>query len=281
MGYRFLLVAVVAVLAFGCKSSDRTLELPDRVLKIGGAVQVVPAGAFPIAFSADGRRMLTVTELSRDQLAAEIRSLETGEQIESFSLPQHAYPIMFSNDEASVICVAETGVGVLDIETGRIEIRITQGNLTPIARNFNHTITVFSTEFGFAAINCAGSVIESRNQPLFDQYGNAWANGGNWTVLSKSGNFESRNQRPEYLVGDQQKLLGSLRLALDRRTIKRNGANAEVGIIWLDHGAGRTAKSAMAFSGPDIYEVGFVPQRNSIWVISADGGYLVPYTVDP
>jgi hypothetical protein len=281
MKVRILLVALVAGLAFGCKTSDRTLDLTDGWLKLGAATQVAPAGTFPVAFSSDGQRILTVAELSPDQIVGEIRSFKTNEQFASFTMPNHAYPIMFSRDPSSVICVTENGVGVLDIDGGKVENRIAGGNLTPIARNFNHTITVFSTEFGFAAINCVGAVIESRTQPMFDEYGNAWTNGRNWTVLSKTDNFEGRNRRPAYLVKDQQKLLGSLQLVLDRRTIERNGANAEVGIVWLDHGTGKAAKSAMVFSGADIYEAGFVPQRNSIWIVSADGSYLVPFTVDP
>ncbi|MBA3725310.1 MAG: hypothetical protein H0W86_02395 [Armatimonadetes bacterium] len=242
-------------------------------------MQIKPIGAMPLAFSADGERMILGHGLTSDRATVEVRNVDTDEVLYTQRPLKDSYPAMFRHDLLALYCVAPDAIIEMSLETGETRKLIEVEKPAAISHNFDQTITVFWSEQGFMALNSQGEILRSSRQPLFDQYGDAWTRAKDgWTKLGRSGRPVSQQSRPAYLVEDQSLLRGRMKLFTDQKDFERRGATAYISTIWLDHARARgSSRSALVFAGPDVNEMGFVPRRDMVWVASADGGYLVSW----
>jgi hypothetical protein len=280
----WLLLPVIAFLLGACKRSDRTLELPGNTLTLVAPAQLRPTGAVPLAFDRRGELMVVMHESEEaddaDELEVEIRSVQTSET-EGSRKRVDAFPFMFRDDSAALYCVNQDGILELDLTSNATRL-LNEGSYLPKARNAAQTISVLEGQRSrFLAINSKGDILLSTGQPAFDQFGNAWAKTSNgWNMLGPRQSAIHRPSRPTYLVTDQSGLRGAMQLVTKKDTITRRGADALVSTIWLDHSqAMGDRRSALVFAGADVLYAGFVPNKNLVWVITAESSYVVPFTL--
>jgi hypothetical protein len=138
-------------------------------------------------------------------------------------------------------------------------------------------------------------VVPTANFQGFDTFGRAWIKyGRDWQVLDRSGSVRLESKRPRYLAPDQSKVRGSRSLTKTESTMSYQGSEANVACIWLtdDRSVPYAAKkreinlsppgsTALVFAGADIYEYGFVPNRDLVYVVSDPGVFVIPYSVKP
>lgn len=78
-----------------------------------------------------------------------------------------------------------------------------------------------------------------------------------------------------------------MHLVETKRQMAFKDAHANVSCIWLYSDRGFRGKessprgsAALVFTGADIREFGFMPGRQTVFIVSGLGNYLVPFQVD-
>jgi hypothetical protein len=283
----------------GCTGSDRKIFLGESEITTENPVQYM-SDAFLLASSRDGAEIATVS-MAR---TITVWDTETRKSLGTTSIDKvHAAPMMFSSGGTIVYVASDHGYFAWRYATGeKIKIASESPNW-PAAWNSDRSIAFaqWKSDPGDpvqVTLPSAKTFATRRGDKAgFDQYGNAWfGSRTRWFKVDKSGLKTSSRTHPHFLDPDQSKDRGSMRLESTSSTMRHEGATANLNCIWLvdDRAQSQSAmkignvmreskpiKAALLFAGADIFQFGFIPGRNLVYVDSIFGYYLVPFKIGP
>jgi len=288
----------------GCSiGSDRTINLPDRDLKMGTPMQVQPPGATIAAFSQDGRNYAVTTPAG-----FEVRSYE-GKTL--FSDTKSAnQPLMFTNSGARLVCMAVEQIDAdhatiqyssLDWSSGKsqdLPIKLTEADKSvgmillfhPAGYDKNPEQSILYA--GTHVVLATGAVVPLPKGSEFD----GWGQDGVLILRSEKdknscvgvwpdGTVRGRQRPPDADFRKNPIHRQNQELAIDEIDMLHGESRANLGGLWLTHaqafeGDGRRA-SALVGAGYDFKGFGFVPGHDAVWYNADDGSFVVPYTMEP
>lgn len=289
----FQAVGILLLVALGgCRSSDRTITLEDSQITVEGH-KFVP-DFLPTTFSRDGRLMAGIDQVENE---FQVRDVDTGEIVSQiYSDWDKGLPVLFSADGESLIILDEdegTSVSLtMPVSGGEMVIlhKVSVNESHATAWNYDCTAVAFS--HGVVLFSDGRFVVAkgAHKEPFFDQYGAVWyRTDTGWIFVGRDGEVSEHADRPSYLVENQTQHRGSMHLAEEEVTLKRNEASAYVTAVWLDTDKPAPLRgpevsydrTALVFVGADVYSAGFVPNRQIIAVGTTEGTAFVPYVVEP
>lgn len=288
------LLALIALC--GCATtSNRTITLEGSLLSVERHSFV--SGFIPLPFSSDGRLMAGISTVE-DEI--QIREVDTGQILSQFDLDwSKSFPALFSEDGESLILLGQDEDGIesfsVPVRGGEVvklhEASVDEAN--PEGINYDFTMCAFSN--GVVLLNDGRLVVVegAEGTPYFDQFGAVWYRAERrWVSVGRGGEVTEHVERPSYLVEDQTVHRGSMHLVKDETTMERNGVEASVTTVWLDHDKAIILQdddseesvgtgTALVFAGADVFSFSFVPNRKLVAIRTYDGTAFVPYVVEP
>lgn len=286
MRYSPLVFLAVTLVLGGCAKSDYTLDLPNSPLS---ASFLRTESHFAIAASSDGTMYATfgpkgmgpTLEIHKSSDGALVNTLNIGDSQNT------AFPVLFMKDNELLLAgYNDRSFVTINIRDGSIRLtgQKAQGNVAPVAfppfgacNKDRSIVIIYSTK---NTSDSPGQILTYTGayfpgvEPLgFDTFGNAWAVQEGHTVEITPDGKLLLGVRPKYLVQDQSKELGQMHLAMTEQKVDRRGASAYADVIWLDHdkAAQDGHRSMVVTADTDIFDYGFLPKQDLIYVISPRG----------
>jgi hypothetical protein len=287
-----MLWLVLCLVAIGCKGSTRSITLSDSQFVVGSPEFLGPAGAIGIAASSNGKLFaVAVPNVEGQSMRFEVREWETRHVMYEFvetSTSDAVMPLMFGSQESTLICASSKAVWSVDMKTGaRTQLFTGQMQSLGATRNYDHSILVCGCDQQrYAVISASGKVLTTPTKPRFDAFGSAWwAEKDSISKMDRSGQISEGLMKSPYAVEDQSTVRGPMTLSHKELEQKFEGATAYISTIWISHqgavlepGQRAINRAALVTAQPDVYAYGFVPGRNAVYVVSAQGTMIVPFT---
>lgn len=282
---RLLFLPLAGAILFGCKASDRKIELADGVMETMLPTVLSPTGTYGVAATQDGRMLAVLVMVDDEHARLEVRDRETSavKYTENFGAQEKFMPLIFK-DDGTLLMSSQNELTALDLSTGQ---RAPVGKVTgqtrmptfDTFRNYDHTIVASQN----CVVTCTGKIFSGGVFMGFDSSGRAWTDQGKqFLCIDRNGTSRVGTSRPVGLTREQQLVRGSLKLSVQQHEFKYGGTSAYANAVWLTNGRGRLPdKSALVDVCPDVLTCGFVPGRDEVYVVTMTDTRFIPYRTLP
>lgn len=265
----------------GCKSSDRTLNLPNTDLVLELPVRVQPPGTLIAAFSPDGRYYAAVLP---ERAVFEVRSYDGKTLYQSPRVPEKGVlPLLFVKGGTSLV-YQDFSTGSFKIldwqksEESAVPLREdvpTEG--VPVGTNPQQTMAVT----GANLLLPSGDVWSIPKGAKFEGWaspdGAVIKQDEQWTLIRPDGNTRSMAARPALLEAPEKR--GPLSLHVQTDTIKHKKGIAYAASLWLEHSGAVKAKAGIVgLEYEPILRFGFVPGHDAVTYFTSQGSVVVPFS---
>lgn len=287
----------ICVALVGCERSDKALQFANSQLVVDSPRQLFN-DAIGVAVTSDGTKIADVRpDIDKKKLNLEVRDSETNAVLWHRSTPFNngPTPLLFGRDGYTLLFLSEASLSRLDWRTGE-ERELPYGIANPRrdalskARDLpenccrNSDWTLVATQDGI--VNSDGKFVPLEIFLGYDTFGNGWGIAGGQTMRVDREGRVATLAKPKYLTYGQQAERGSMHLVEQKQQLTYRRASAHIHAIWVDDShslpvSGSGSQAALAFAGNDLYAFGFVPGQQSIYAVTADGTYFIPYHKEP
>ncbi len=294
---RLLLILLVGCVVGGCSTSDRTINLADGKIATETSERLAKGTVMAGTATSDGRLAAILIGREKDG-GLIVREMDTDRVVYKRTVTEGDLwmPVLFNAAGTVLYCEtsrdSESGFGSIDLATGQetfvpAATTLKTDIISPRGQNQDCTLAIC----GIGVITQDGKLLPvpdrklSRSDAYFDEWGNIWIRiGRSYTEYCRDGSVRSGLRRPRYLVQDPSKARGSMTLERQEIQFRYKDSGALVTAIWLVHAKavqrpnGGAWRAALVDAAPDVWDFGFFPSRDAIWVVTQIDLRIVPFT---